>query len=258
MNLSQSDLRDFLEEKLEYYNQAWFIEEDPISIPHRFSKREDIEIAGFFAATLAWGKRSIAVQNINRLLELMDQAPYDFVMNAGNNEFITLDRFVHRTFNSTDLKFFIQSFRSLYEKNKSLEEVFFYLNDDNQTVKGAICRFRVAFLELPHPHRTEKHLADPGRNASAKRINMFLRWMIRKDAYGVDLGLWKNVSPSILMCPLDLHSGNVARKLGLLQRKASDWKAVEELTENLRLLDPDDPVKYDLALFGLGIYEKFA
>lgn len=258
MSLNQSELRDFLEEKLEYYNQPWFIEEDPVSIPHQFSRKDDREISGFLSATLAWGQRSVALKNIRRLMELMDQSPYDFIMHSSPSDQKPLQQFVHRTFNSTDLLFFIRALHHLYTCNTSLEKVFFSKDTDIHTIKESIVKFRTAFFEIPHPDRSRKHVADPSSNASAKRINLFLRWMVRHDTHGVDLGLWKSVSPSILMCPLDLHSGNVARKLGLLHRKSNDWKAVEELTLNLRRLDPFDPVKYDLALFGLGVYEKFA
>jgi uncharacterized protein (TIGR02757 family) len=258
MKLTQSDLRDFLEEKLEFYNQPWFICNDPVSVPHQYSRNTDIETAAFFSATLAWGNRSVAVRKISRLLQMFDCEPYPFIMGASEREIQHLKKFVHRTFNFTDLQYFLKALRHLYEKHETLEKAFFPNQLQTYDVKNAISGFRNEFFSLDHPERTEKHLANPLKNASAKRLNLFLRWMIRKDTSGVDFGIWTQISPAQLMCPLDVHSGNVARKLGLLERKANDWAAVEELTAHLRELDSLDPVKYDIALFGLGIYEKFA
>lgn len=257
MTLAESELRHFLEEKVEQYNQAGFIEGDPVSIPHLFSLKEDIEIAGFLSASLAWGQRSVAVTNARRLVRLMDYAPYEFITQAGKTDIQLFSTFVHRTFQGIDCMYFIESLQNIYLDSGSLETVFFPVQDTPYTVKDAIIRFRHRFFSLPHPLRTMKHIADPAQQASAKRINMFLRWMVRKDNKGVDLGIWNRINPSVLLCPLDLHVGNVARKLGLLQRKANDWQAVEELTAKLRKFDAGDPVKYDYALFGLGIFEKF-
>lgn len=245
------NLKDFLEEKVIKYNQLHFIETDPISVPHRFSKKEDIEIAGFFAATLAWGNRATIIRNANELMRRMDFAPYDFILNHTDAELKHFKNFVHRTFNGTDCIFFIHSLHSIYKK-QTLENAF-----AGSTPKEAIINFRKTFLKANHLPRIEKHISNPVAGSAAKRLNMFLRWMVRKDSCGVDFGIWKKLPVKNLMCPLDIHSGNVARKLGLLSRKQNDWKAVEELTSRLKELDPNDPAKYDFALFGLGVFEKF-
>ncbi len=255
MELSHQELFDFLEAKYEQYNHPEFIETDPISIPHRFTRKEDIEIAAFLTATISWGNRLSILKDADRLLGMMGFSPYEFILHSGRYETEQFESFYHRTFNGTDCIFFLESLKNIYQHHDGLESLF--LPDDTTGIKGALCRFRSTFLEIDHTHRSEKHVADPFRGASAKRLLMFLRWMVRNDHRGVDFGLWNKISPSILMCPLDIHSGNVARKLGLLKRKQNDWKAVEELTENLRQFDPKDPVKYDFALFGLGVFEKF-
>ena len=255
--LSTSELEDFLDEKHDQYNRPEFIESDPISIPHLFSKKEDIEISGFLAATIAWGNRKMIVRNANRLVELMDYSPFDFVMNFSDKELQSFENFVHRTFNGTDCIYFLESLRNIYQNYKGLEAVFSHEIKNTGSVKDAIIYFRKVFFELPFPDRTGKHVANPEKNSSAKRINMYLRWMVRNDNRGVDFGIWKTIKPAGLFCPLDVHSGNISRKLGLLNRKANDWKAVDELTTNLRTFDNIDPVKYDFALFGLGVFEKF-
>lgn len=248
------EIYNLLEEKYNQFNQLEFIASDPISIPHLFDKKEDIEIAGFLVATIAWGQRKSIINNGKKMVELMDLAPYDFIMNHSENYLKRLDKFVHRTFNSTDLTFFMQSLHHIYNKYGGLENVFaLYPND----MKKSIHHFKQVFFEIEHPKRTEKHIADPIKKSSAKRINMFLRWMCRKDKRGVDFGVWNAIEPKNLMCPLDVHSGNVARKLGLLKRKQNDWQAVEELTNQLRIFDKNDPVKYDFSLFGLGVFEGF-
>jgi len=256
-NLPVKDLKDFLDRKTEEYNSPAFIVTDPISIPHRFSRKEDIEIAGFLSATLAWGQRKTIISSSLRLLRLMDDDPWNFIMQAGPSDFERLDTFVHRTFNGDDCLFFLQSLRAVYQYHGGLEAAFTKGYTENHNIREAIIYFRKLFFATAHLPHSRKHVSDPGKNSSAKRINMYLRWMTRNDRQGVDFGLWKFISPSDLMCPLDLHSGRVARKLGLLLRKQDDWKAVEELTANLRLLDPLDPVKYDFALFGLGVFENF-
>ena len=253
--LSDQDLREFLEFKYHQYNRPEFIETDPISIPHRFTKREDIEIAGFLTATISWGTRKGILKNAGRLMDMMDQAPYDFVMNAGNKELEPMRKFVHRTFNGNDCVSFIKSLKNCYSNYGGMEELFSI--DGNTESKKSISSFRKIFLENSNDPHVAKHIADPMKNASAKRILMFLRWMIRKDSHGVDFGIWTKRQPSHLICPLDVHVGSVARKLGLLSRKSNDWKAAEELTSSLCKFDPADPVKYDFALFGLGIYERF-
>jgi uncharacterized protein (TIGR02757 family) len=255
MKLSNQELFEFLELKYHQYNKPEFIESDPISIPHRFNKKEDIEIAGFLTATISWGTRAGILKNAARLMQMMDHAPFDFTMDAGNDDLEQIRKFVHRTFNGNDCIFFIQSLQNCYRYHGGLEQLF--STDPNSGLKEKISGFRKAFFELSHEPHVEKHIADPMKNASAKRILMFLRWMVRNDSRGVDFGLWKQIDPSKLICPLDVHVGNVARKLGLLTRKSNDWKAAEELTANLRIFDPADPVKYDFALFGLGIFENF-
>ncbi len=248
------EIYNLLEEKYYQFNQLEFIASDPISIPHLFDKKEDIEIAGFLVATIAWGQRKSIITNGKKMVELMDLAPYDFVMNHSENDLKRLNKFVHRTFNATDLTFFIQSLQHIYTKYEGLENVFAFHSSD---MKKSIHHFKRIFFEIEHPKRTEKHVADPLKKSSAKRINMFLRWMCRKDKQGVDFGIWNTIEPKYLMCPLDVHSGNVARKLGLLNRKQNDWQAVDELTNQLRVFDKNDPVKYDFSLFGLGVFEGF-
>lgn len=249
-------LKEFLDEKVALYNNSSFIETDPIQIPHSFSLKEDIEIAGFLVATIAWGNRKSIINNSKRLMELMGNSPYDFVMDFSDKKSDRISNFVHRTFNAEDLRYFIISLQNIYNNYGGLEQVFTE-NNRTKSMQDTIHEFKKVFFELPHSLRTEKHLGDPMKNSAAKRINMYLRWMVRKDQAGVDLGIWKNISPSQLSCPLDVHSGNVARKLNLLKRKQNDAKAVLELDNSLRALDPQDPVKYDFALFGLGVFEGF-
>ncbi|MCA6364239.1 MAG: TIGR02757 family protein [Bacteroidetes bacterium] len=251
---SDTELRYLLETSVQRFNTFTFIETDPVSIPHLFTARADIEIAGFLAATIAWGQRPVILRNALQLMQRMDMAPAQFVLHADARELKHLNGFVHRTFNGEDARTLVLGLRHLYKKHGGPEAVFANaLRQGNMA--QAISTFRAALLEKPHPARSRKHVADPAAGSSAKRINMWLRWMVRSDKAGVDFGLWKNLSPALLHCPLDLHSGNVARKLGLLQRTQNDWKAVEELTANLRLLDAKDPVKYDFALFGLGVFD---
>ena len=255
--LSNSDLKEFLDEKYDLYNRLNFIDSDPIQIPHSFSKKEDIEISAFLTAIIAWGKRKMIIDNAQKLMSLLDRAPFDFVMNASETEFERLSNFKHRTFNSVDLIFFLRSLRNIYLNHGGLETVFSNKIKDTSVREGLI-EFRERFFEIEYPDRTQKHIANVLKKSAAKRINMFLMWMCRDDDRPVHFGLWKTVDPAKLMMPIDVHSGNVARKLNLLQRKQNDWAAVEELTGNLRAFDPKDPVKYDFALFGLGIFEKFA
>ncbi len=256
MTLIPNDIKEFLEEKVALYNRPMFIESDPISMPHRYERKEDIEIAGFLAATISWGNRKMIVQNGARLMNLMGNSPYDFVMNYQASDLRRLDGFVHRTFNHTDLVCFIEALGNIYLHKGGLERLFAQ-NVTETSTQPAIHSFRKEFFSLPHPERSTKHLSDPANGSAAKRINMFLRWMVRKDQCGVDFGLWKSIRPAQLSCPLDVHSGNVARKLGLLTRNQNDAKALEELDSHLRAMDKNDPVKYDFALFGLGVFEKF-
>ena len=256
--LSNIELKEFLDEKVSYYNHQRFIQSDPISIPHRYSKKEDIEISGFLTATIAWGQRITILKNANVLLKLMDESPHDFILNFSKNDLLPFRKFVHRTFNGVDCIYFLKSLQNIYREKKSLEILFtdqFNAKTDKD-FKAAINGWRQFFFSLPHADRTLKHFSNPLQGSASKRINMFLRWLIRKDSSGVDFGLWK-FNPSLLICPLDVHSASVARKLGLLKRKQNDWEAAAELTGKLKSFDPKDPVKYDFALFGLGVFEKF-
>lgn len=250
-----SRLKDFLESGYKRYNIPEFIETDPVSVPHRFSGKEDLEISAFLTATIAWGNRTSIIANAGRLMYLMNDRPYHFVMTASSREKDPLRQFVHRTFNGTDCIFFLESLKNIYRYHGGLESQFLFINRIG--VKESIMAFRKTFLELPHQKHVEKHLSDPSNGSPAKRLNLFLRWMVRKDTGGVDFGLWKKVNASELICPLDVHVARVSRKLGLLNRKSNDWKAAEELTENLKRFDKDDPVKYDIALFGMGVMEGF-
>lgn len=255
--MTNDRLKQFLDEKADFYNSVKFIKSDPISIPHLFTKKEDIEIAGFLTATIAWGQRKTIVANASKLMQWMDYAPYQFITDFTDKDLSSFRHFVHRTFNGTDCEYFLWSLKNIYQKHGGLEKVFTTdFNPESNHTKSAITGFRELFFELDHPHRTEKHIANPVKKASAKRINMFLRWMVRCDNSGVDFGIWKSIRPSQLICPLDVHSAAVARNLSLLKRRINDWQAAEELTERLKQYDPDDPVKYDFALFGLGIFEK--
>jgi len=249
-------LKELLDQKAAFYNRPFFIESDPISIPHRFSLKEDIEIAAFLVATIAWGNRKAIIGNGIKLLKRMDWKPFDFVCSFSENDLKPFSTFVHRTFNFCDLSFFLVSLKNVYAHHGGLEQCFTEGYIRNDSVKEALTGFRRVFFEIPHLSRTQKHVGNPDAGSAAKRLNMFLRWMVRRDESGVDFGLWKTIAPDRLLCPLDLHSGRVARQLGLLQRKQNDWKAVEELTANLRLFNPADPVLYDFALFGMGVFEQ--
>jgi len=256
MQLTKKDLKEFLDDKVEKYNTLTFITSDPIQIPHQFSKKEDIEIAGFLSATIAWGNRTMIIRNSKKMMEIMDNAPFDFVLNHSKKELNTVTDFVHRTFNSTDFQYFIKSLQNIYLHHQGLEAVLKPAEKETN-YQNSIAHLKDVFFELPHENRTQKHISNPLKNSAAKRINMFLRWMVRNDKTGVDFGIWNTHSPALLSCPLDVHSGNVARKLEILTRKQNDWKAVVELDNTLRTFDPIDPVKYDFALFGLGVFEKF-
>jgi len=254
--LTKTELKEFLEEKVLQYNNPLFIESDPIQIPYQFSLKEDIEIAGFLTATIAWGNRKMIIRNANKMMVLLGNSPYDFVLNYKSSNSNYFDGFVHRTFNSTDFEYFILALQHIYKNYGGLEAVFSKNSILNST-QPAIHTLKKVFFEIPHLQRTQKHISDPLKGSAAKRINMFLRWMVRNDGAGVDFGIWKSLSPAQLSCPLDVHSGNVARKLGLLTRKQNDAKALAELDTSLRKMDKNDPVKYDFALFGLGIFEGF-
>ena len=252
--MQSSELKSFLDEKYRQYAQPAFLESDPIQSPHRFTHQQDIEIASLFAALFAWGQRTTIINKCTDLLSRMDNAPYDFVMEASNREKKHLETFVHRTFNSEDIHQILNGLKVAYAKYNSLEALLIS-PDDTLDLKSGITRFRRHFAENGAPARTLRHIPDPESGSAAKRVNMYLRWMVRKDA--VDFGIWTQLSPAQLSCPLDVHSGRVARALGLLKRPQNDWRAVEELNGALREMDPSDPVKYDFALFGLGVFEGF-
>lgn len=256
--LTREAVYELLEQKYKEYNKAAFIKDDPVQIPHRFSKKQDIEIAGFFAATLAWGQRVTIIRNTTRILELMDNSPHDFILHHEDKDLKRFLGFVHRTFNDTDLLYFIEFFRWFYSSHDSLEEAFTasMVKDDIHTEKGLIGFEELFFSLEDHPQRTRKHVSSPVRKSTCKRINMYLRWMVRQDRRGVDFGIWRRIKPAQLLMPLDVHVDRHARRLGLLKRKQTDWQAVLELTDSLRSFDAADPVKYDFALFGMGVLDN--
>ena len=250
--MKTSHKRDLLEHYFEKYDQKGFIPDDPISIPHQFTRKQDIEIAGFFAAIFAWGQRITIINKSNELMNLMGGRPYEFVLNHSPEDLKPFEAFKHRTFNSTDLLYFMVFLQQYYRSNESLEDAFY--QNEGKPMKERLIQFHDAFFSLEFaPKRTRKHIANPARKSTCKRLNMYLRWMVRKDDKGVDLGIWQKIQPSELYCPLDVHVERTARKLGLLKRKQRDWEAVEELTKNLRKIDPVDPVRFDYALFGMGL-----
>ena len=250
-------LKEFLDEKFLKYNSVEFVSTDPVQVPHFFSEPNDIEISAFLTATISWGQRKTIIRNARHLMHLMGNQPYEFVKTAGKDELELLQNFKHRTFNGIDIGYFIHSLKNIYVKYGGLKNVFENSYQSTGNLKETLIRFRKIFTGLTIPARTQKHISDVEKNASAKRLNLFIRWMVRNDNRGVDFGIWKGIPSSALCIPLDIHTGNVARSLGLLKRKQNDWKAVEELTGELRKFDPDDPIKYDYALFGLGIFENF-
>ncbi|TYP98239.1 uncharacterized protein (TIGR02757 family) [Tenacibaculum adriaticum] len=254
--MKKEELKEFLDKKASLYENSKFIESDPIQIPHQFSLKEDIEIAGFLAATIAWGKRGMIINNASKMMALMGNSPYDFVLNHSEDDLANFEGFVHRTFNTDDFKFFIQSLKNIYQNHSGLEELL-QIKDGSDNYKTSIHNFKKVFFEIPHSPRTQKHVSDPVKGSASKRINMYLRWMVRNNKKGVDFGIWKTHNTAHLHCPLDVHTGNVARKLTILNRKQNDWKAIQELDITLREFDKKDPVKYDFALFGLGVFEKF-
>ncbi|WP_162418949.1 TIGR02757 family protein [Cyclobacterium roseum] len=252
------DLKRFLEEKVSLYNRPDFIEDDPISVPHRFAKKQDIEISGFFAATLAWGQRKTIINKSLELMAMMDNCPHDFLCHHTPSDLKPFLKFKHRTFNDLDTLYFIDFLSRHYRQHESLETAFTPgWTGEVDIMERLLGNFHELFFDAAHaPHRTRKHVATPKRKAACKRINMFLRWMVRKDDCGVDFGIWNRLSPAQLVCPCDLHVDRVGRSLGLIHRKATDWQTALELTRNLRKFDPEDPVKYDFALFGMGVMEK--
>lgn len=252
--MDREEIKSFLDFKADQYNNKRFIEEDPISIPHLYSRKEDIEISGFLTATISWGNRKAIIKSAHKMMGMLGNSPFDFIMGFRNADLKRLEGFVHRTFNGEDLIFFVKALRQIYLNHGGLERIF-QTHRQPDSVQNAITLLKAVFLQTPHAGRSEKHISDPGKGSAAKRINMYLRWMVRRDNRGVDFGLWHSIPAAALSCPLDVHSGNVARKLGLLSRKQNDAVAVRELDAELRMMDPVDPVKYDFALFGLGVFE---
>lgn len=250
------ELKDFLDEKADFYNHLDFITNDPLSIPHRFSKKEDIEIAGFLTATISWGNRKSIINSATKMMLLMDDSPHDFVLNHSEKEIKSIaEKTVHRTFKGEDLAQFILNLKRIYQQNDSMENLFQLLNGETN-YRNAIERFRTSFLG-ESIHRSSKHVSSPHKNSSAKRLMMFLRWMVRNDQKKVDFGLWNSLPKHYLSIPLDVHTGNISRKLELISRKQNDWKTVEELDVIIRKMDANDPAKYDFALFGLGVSKDF-
>jgi len=250
--MKHKELKEYLDFKTEQYNNPLFIESDPIQLVHQFTKKEEIEIIGLLVSTIAWGKRPMIIKNGKRLIDIMGGQPHEFILNYASNEPI---EFVHRTFNATDLDFFFRSLKNIYTNHNGLEAVF-KPHADHEGIKGRIVSFRETFLSIDHEQRSEKHISNPAKNSASKRINMFLRWMVRDDNHGVDFGIWKSINTSELCIPLDVHTARMATKLGLLKRKQNDWKALEEIMSTLRKMDPEDPSKYDFALFGLGVFDE--
>lgn len=255
------NLKKFLNQKVKEFNNPSFIKDDPVYIPHLFTKKQDIEIAGFFASIFAWGIRKTIINKSKLLLQLMDNSPYDFCLHHSEEDLKKAEKFCHRTFNDTDLLYFISFFKFHYSKHNSLEAAFFNNKTMQQpinAVENALNYFYQYFFSLENvPARTKKHIASPQKNSTCKRLNMYLRWMVRNDDKGVDFGIWKKISPSQLICPVDLHVARVAKHFNLIKSKQVDWQSAIELTQALKKFDKKDPVKYDFALFGLGIIEKY-
>lgn len=257
--MNPDKLKEFLDKKVDEYNGPSFIESDPVCIPHLFTKKQDIEIAGFFASVFAWGNRTTIIGKSQTLMKLMDNSPYEFCLNHNSAELKRLTGFKHRTFNATDLLYFIEFLKFHYQSSNSLETAFSkWMKKTDPHIGNALIGFHQYFFSLQDaPVRTKKHIATPAKNSTCKRLNMFLRWMVRKDGCGVDFGIWNEISPSQLVCPIDVHVARVAKRFGLIQRKQLDWLTALELTDHLKKFDRNDPAKYDFALFGLGVVEKF-
>lgn len=253
--MDYTEIKELLDIKHDAYNDSSFVEHDPISIPHRFSTKEDIEISAFLTATISWGQRKTIINNATKMMHLMDDAPHDFVLNHTDKDLLRLYGFVHRTFNSEDLIFFIKSLKNIYIKHGGLEKLFATRHEPGTSLFYGITHFRDIFFDINHPVRTLKHVSNIEKNASGKRLMMFLRWMVRNDKRGVDFGLWNSIHPSELYLPLDVHTANTSRKLGLLSLRSNGWKSVLEVTSKLREFDPKDPIKYDFALFGLSAFD---
>jgi len=250
------ELKEFLDEKAEFYQQKEFIQTDPIIIPHEYDNKLDIEISGFLISIISWGNRKSIINSGHKIITFLESSPYDFIINHSDQDLKRIKGNIHRTFNSEDLIYFIKSLKNIYINYNGLEDIMSN-NNNGDNLQERISNFKKIFFELNHPKRTKKHLPDPLNGSAAKRFNMFLRWMVRSNNKGIDFGIWKSISPSQLSCPLDIHTGNTARKLGLLKRNQNDSLAVNELDLKLREMDKKDPVKYDFALFGLSVNEKF-
>jgi len=256
--MQSGNLLEFLNKKVDQYDRPFFIAEDPISIPHLFSKKQDIEIAGFFAAIFSWGNRTTIIKKTKELMQCMEMSPHEFCLNYNPKKASKLKGFKHRTFNTDDLFYFVEFFQHHYQTSKTLETAFSkWMKPNDNNTENALDGFKKYFFSMEHLKRTEKHVSSPVQKSTCKRLNMFLRWMVRRDKNGVDFGIWRRISASQLICPVDVHVARTARRLNLLKRKQTDWLAAIELTENLKKFDSDDPVKYDFALFSLGILEKF-
>ncbi len=252
-----SELKEFLDEKADFYNSIDFIENDPIQIPHRYSLKQDIEIAGFLSATIAWGNRKSIIKSADKMMDFMGNSPYDFVLNCTLSDFEKLEnKAVHRTFSSEDFQFFLMALQRIYKYHQSLEDLFL-IQERETNFYHALERFRTSFFADSPEHRSRKHVSSTYKNSACKRLMMYLRWMVRKDNKGVDFGIWNRIDSKYLSVPLDVHTANISRKLNLVQRKQNDWKTVEELDSKLRKMDAQDPAKYDFALFGLGVSKDF-
>ncbi len=251
--MNDEEIKILLEKNYQKYNTLDFIETDPIQIPHSFSEKENIEISGFLAATIAWGRRDMIIKNSWKMINILDNNPFDFIINANDKDFENITKFVHRTFQHVDFIFFLKSLQNIYKNKGGLEKVFWQGYQPEKSIKNAIINFRQEFFSIPYPQRTTKHIANVSKNSAAKRINLFLMWLIRKDNVGVHFGLWNKFNTADLMLPLDVHTANMSRALNLLTRPQNDWKAVVELTNNLKKYDPKDPTKYDFAIFGLDL-----
>jgi uncharacterized protein (TIGR02757 family) len=258
MQTKHRSLHDFFNQKVKQYNNPAFIPEDPICIPHQFTKKQDIEIAGLFAAVFAWGNRTTIIQKSKDLMQRMDMSPYDFIMHHGHQDLKRVYGFKHRTFTEDDIFYFIHFLHHHYHSHDSLESAFTKgMDKQDDTIEKGLMGFKHYFFSHEHLRRTQKHISSPEQNSSCKRLCMYLRWMVRHDNQGVDFGLWRSIKPAQLVCPIDLHVARVAKRFGLMQRKQPDWQAALELTAHLRNFDKKDPVKYDFALFGLGVIEKY-
>lgn len=259
MTMTRKEVKEYLDALCLKYNCAEFIDQDPVSVPHRYTRPEDVEIAGFLAATIAWGRRPLIVRNAMRMMELMDDAPYQYVTQSAASDWTTLMPFVHRTFNGGDFVYFVRALQYIYLSQGGLGGFFRASYRRHETLRAVLSEFWQLFFspELEPRSAHTRHLSSVDKGAACKRLNMYLKWMVRSDRNGVDFGLWNDAIPSsALYLPLDVHTANTSRALGLLGRRQNDWRAVEEITSVLRDFDAADPVRYDYALFCAGIYKE--